>query len=127
MAAADDELPRALCPRCGMFVIDYDGFGVLAHVSTEEHPDDTACGYCSHPAYEDNRCTICGEKSPSPVVPVYQVTAPHFVAAVEIRDGVVFDAAPIIKYMIGWEAGRFFSYVAEQGWRQELRCKVRDG
>lgn len=46
-----------VCPNCGEWVEDFDGFGVLTH---------EACGYCSHPASlvnEDGTCTceVCGQ------------------------------------------------------------------
>lgn len=46
------EVPQTQCPRCGKWIDDNDGFGVLAH---------GACGYCSHPSTLDGTCGICGE------------------------------------------------------------------
>lgn len=51
------EVPETQCPRCGAWELDYDGFGVLAHV-TPAYPD--GCGYCSHPSIDDGMCGICG-------------------------------------------------------------------
>lgn len=51
--ATADDLPKTQCPQCGAWVTDYDGFGVLAHLG----PD--GCGYCSHPAIDDDVCGIC--------------------------------------------------------------------
>lgn len=45
------------CPKCGAWVEDLDGFGVLAHLK----PHPTACGYCSHPSRTGGVCGICGE------------------------------------------------------------------
>ena len=57
--ATDVDVPDAPCPRCGEWVPDHDGFGVLAHVGpTYEHP----CGYCSHPSRDGGACGICGDR-----------------------------------------------------------------
>jgi len=51
-----DITPRTQCPRCGSWLPDYDGFGVVRH---------EVCGYCLHPSSDRDetgrwRCTICG-------------------------------------------------------------------
>ena len=53
MADAADEVPQTQCPKCGAWVDDYDGFGVLAH---------SECGYCCHPSASGSplTCGICG-------------------------------------------------------------------
>ncbi len=45
-----DDTNLSICPMCGGYVEDLDGFGVLAH---------DACGYCSHPDRYGGECTIC--------------------------------------------------------------------
>jgi len=45
-----------------------------------------------------------------------QITANHFVAGIWIVRGRVTDAAPIIKYMIGWHANRVKAYCDKKGW-----------
>ncbi len=57
----DPEVPEAQCPKCGAWVPDYDGFGVLFHLRPE-HKD--GCGYCAHPSTTDGKCGICGEDRP---------------------------------------------------------------
>ena len=47
---------------------------------------------------------------------LYQVIAPHFTAGFEVWDGVVFEAAPIIKYMSGWGIGKVRRYCVQKGW-----------
>ena len=52
---------------------------------------------------------------------MFQVTAPHFCAAGELRrdaegSPVVRIAAPIIRYMMGWNARRVKSYCDGKGW-----------
>lgn len=55
----DPDAPdHSACPKCGAWVPDYDGFGVLAHLGP------TGCGYCSHPSRDDGKCGICGEVRP---------------------------------------------------------------
>lgn len=53
-----------------------------------------------------------------------RITAPHFVAAIEARDGRVTRAAPILAYMIGWDAQRVAGYVVGRGWSWE---RLSDG
>jgi hypothetical protein len=45
-----------------------------------------------------------------------QITAPHFVAGLIQRDGVVTKAAPIIKYMTGWRIEKVRTYCAGKSW-----------
>lgn len=45
---APDQSP---CPKCGAWVDDWDGFGVLRH---------EACGWCAHPSRTGDVCDICG-------------------------------------------------------------------
>lgn len=45
-----------------------------------------------------------------------RIEAPHFVAGVIIKDGLVVRAAPIVKYMRGWTTTRVTSYAASKGW-----------
>lgn len=62
MSAATDETPEAQCPRCGEWVPDFDGFGVLAH-ATDAEPVRWCC---SHPTRDGDGkgnmvCGICGD------------------------------------------------------------------
>ena len=50
----------------------------------------------------------------------YQITAPHFVAGIDIEEGTVTDAAPIVRYMKGWLAGRVRGYCAGKKWKLEV-------
>lgn len=49
------------CPKCGYWIEDMDGFGCLAHLTTNYR---MGCGYCSHPNITDGKCGICGESRP---------------------------------------------------------------
>ena len=49
-----------------------------------------------------------------------RITAPHFVAGVVLEDDVVVRAAPIIKYMRGWNSARIKSYTRKKGWWYEF-------
>lgn len=53
MQTIDEETPESQCPKCGEWVEDLDGFGVLHH---------PACGYCSHPSRTDGVCDLCGDQ-----------------------------------------------------------------
>lgn len=45
-----------------------------------------------------------------------RVVAPHFVAGF-LTDGVVRRAAPILKYMVGWDDAKVRAYIARKGWK----------
>ena len=45
-----------------------------------------------------------------------QITAPHFVAGIVLDDGTVTTAAPIVKYMIGWNRDRVRDYCHQKAW-----------
>lgn len=45
-----------------------------------------------------------------------RVVARGFVAAVVARNGVVVEAAPILKFMRGWSGRRFHEYTKQKGW-----------
>jgi len=49
-----------------------------------------------------------------------KVNAPHFCAGLEIHDVMVYNAAPILKYMIGWTADRVRRYCQSKGWTFEI-------
>ena len=51
---------------------------------------------------------------------VIVIEAPHFVAGVCMRDFTAIRAAPILKYMIGWDFPKIEQYVARKGWKWEL-------
>lgn len=46
-----------------------------------------------------------------------QVTAPHFVAGATVTNGRIVRAAPIIRYMVGWELARARDYALCKRWR----------
>jgi hypothetical protein len=51
---------------------------------------------------------------------IAQITAPHFVAGLELENGKVARiAAPIIGYMIGWTEANIQQYVKRKGWKYE--------
>lgn len=45
-----------------------------------------------------------------------RIVAPFFVAGIEAQDGRVVRAAPILRYMRGWDGARVASYCASRGW-----------
>ena len=51
---------------------------------------------------------------------LHRITAPHFVAGIEEEDGIVTFAAPIVRYMIGWEFIKAMRYCAHKRWKLEL-------
>lgn len=59
------EQPMHECPRCGLLIPDFDGFGVLDHVSQPDEKWPPPCGYCSHPALDGDICSICGARKGS--------------------------------------------------------------
>lgn len=48
-----------------------------------------------------------------------RIEAPYFVAAVELIDGEVRVAAPIVKYMMRWTHEKVEEYAAARGWKVE--------
>lgn len=46
------------------------------------------------------------------------IDAPHFYAGIVLQDGVVVEAAPIVKYMAKkkWTRAKVRDYCREQGW-----------
>lgn len=49
-----------------------------------------------------------------------RITAPHFVAGVVAVDGRVVRAAPILRYMSGWDGARLAEYARRKGWTWEV-------
>lgn len=47
---------------------------------------------------------------------LFQINAPHFCAGGEIQNRIVVNAAPIIKYMIGWDAERTLNFCTRKNW-----------
>lgn len=56
-----------------------------------------------------------------PRVLLAQITAPHFCAGigVDVEMKTVCDAAPILRYMVGWTANRVHDYCCDRGWKVE--------
>jgi hypothetical protein len=51
---------------------------------------------------------------------LWQVTAPHFCAGIsETYDGIISDAAPILKWAINGRMAWFRQYCQKKGWRLE--------
>lgn len=49
-----------------------------------------------------------------------RIMAPHFVAGIEVDGGRVVRAAPIVRYMVGWDGPRFHHYCRKKGWTWEV-------
>lgn len=52
------------CPRCGLLIPDFDGFGFVAHCGDVKN-FPPPCGYCTHPSSDCDSdgnwvCGICG-------------------------------------------------------------------
>ena len=48
-----------------------------------------------------------------------QITANHFCACVDIQNGLVKEAAPILRYMRGWSQIKVINYCHTKGWKLE--------
>ena len=48
------------------------------------------------------------------------IDAPHFCCGVVLRGDRVIRAAPIVRYLLGWNVRRLTRYGEEQGWRIEI-------
>ena len=46
-----------------------------------------------------------------------QITAPHFCAGIVLADDEVVEAAPILRYMVGWYRDRVRTYCNSKGWK----------
>ena len=47
---------------------------------------------------------------------VLAIDAPHFNAGLVLVGGKVIEAAPILRYMLGWELERVLAYCRRKGW-----------
>jgi hypothetical protein len=47
------------------------------------------------------------------------IDAPHFYCGVLRNNDRVIRAAPIVRYLLGWNADRLKRYCAKRGWRIE--------
>jgi len=54
---------------------------------------------------------------------LWRIMAPHFVAGVTVRDGVIVRAAPILAWTRGKELRRLLNYASSKGWVVERRCE----
>lgn len=58
--------------------------------------------------------------------PFFRISAPHFVAGGELRPKmdsrylIVVEAAPIIKYMEGWQSYKVEEYCRKKNWKIEI-------
>lgn len=51
---------------------------------------------------------------------LYQITAPHFCAGLEVAPGgVVYNAAPILRWTIGKQYSYVSRYCQQRGWKTE--------
>jgi hypothetical protein len=48
------------------------------------------------------------------------IESPHFYAGIVARGGRVVEAAPIVKYMKGWDGKRVAEYCKQKWWSWEL-------
>lgn len=49
------------------------------------------------------------------------IDAPHFYAGIVSEDGMtVTEAAPIVRYMTGWNLDKVVEYVEKKGWKLEV-------
>ena len=51
---------------------------------------------------------------------VYQIRAPHFVAAFVWKNGRMWKYAPVIKYMKNWDFSRIYDYCIQKAWILDL-------
>jgi hypothetical protein len=61
-----------------------------------------------------------GRSNPSMIDILAEIDAPGpkgFTCGIVLRDGVVIEAAPIVKYMRGWTRERVREYCKGKGWR----------
>ena len=49
-----------------------------------------------------------------------RVVGPNFVAGLDIQDGRVTKAPPILRYTIGWTGVRLRTYIKRKGWTASI-------
>lgn len=49
-----------------------------------------------------------------------QITAPHMCSGIILEDDVVTEAAPIVRYMVGWNRDRVRDYCRQKGWNVRI-------
>jgi hypothetical protein len=56
-----------------------------------------------------------------------RITAPHLCAGLVVRhlDLTVAEAAPILRYMVGWSGSRVRQYCERKGWELEIIYDLR--
>lgn len=47
---------------------------------------------------------------------LFQIDTPYFCAGGEIKDKMIIKAAPIIDYMVGWDAEKAYVYCLKKKW-----------
>ncbi len=60
---------------------------------------------------------------PRPEIPLEHllaIDAPHFFCGVVLREDRVVQTAPIVRYMLAWQAQHLKRYCHERGWRVEV-------
>jgi hypothetical protein len=84
------------CPSCGHDSLD--------RLPGWEGCERRACGYQRSLEHESAR-----------------IVAPHFVAGLEMTNGIVTRTAPILSYMNGWTRDRVGYYAKQKGWQATRR------
>ena len=53
---------------------------------------------------------------------LYRISAPHFVAGIiqDTETSQITDAAPILRYMVGWNIEKVLDYVERKRWEMEI-------
>jgi hypothetical protein len=53
-----------------------------------------------------------------------RIVAPHFTAGFVFEDGTVKQAAPILRFMIGWDQADVRAYCIRKGWKASVVVEV---
>jgi len=56
-----------------------------------------------------------------------QIRADKFSAGIVLRDGRVIEAAPIVRYMVGWKRDSVRSYCKERRWEISVVSETKSG
>lgn len=54
-----------------------------------------------------------------------RITAPHFCCGIVFRNQIVVEAAPIVKYMKGWNGAAVEKFLKNKKWRGEIVPAVK--
>lgn len=53
------------------------------------------------------------------MISTVRIIADHFTCGIVVQNKLVIEAAPIVRYMVGWESKEVRSYCDKRGWKYD--------